>query len=130
MYGGGGSTFNSRGVHDDDGTKPGPSPHSQGVLAALQVVRYPTLPSLEQFKSVDVQVGGRLFQQVPLKVRTELWTNLTNQTLTGRDSAMRYPGLQAQVSERPTAPSVAAAAVSLPADPELFHLFSSCAPRS
>lgn len=128
MYGGGGSSFNSRGVHDD-GTKPGPSPHSQGVLAALQVVRYPTLPSLEQFKSVDVQVGGRLFQQVPLKVRTELWTNLTNQTLTGRDSAMRYPGLQAQVSERPTAPSIAAV-VSPPADPELPHLFSSCAPRS
>ena len=97
----------------------------------VQIICRPCLDQfLEQFKSVDVQVGGRLFQQVPLKVRTELWTNLTNQTLTGRDSAMRYPGLQAQVSERLTAPSVAAAAASLPADPELFHLFSSCAPRS
>ena len=71
----------------------------RGTLAELQVVRYPTVPSLEQYKDVDVQVGGRLFQQVPPKRRTDLWANLTKRTFTGRESVMKYPGLQAQVGK-------------------------------
>ena len=74
----------------------------QGSLAALAIVRYPTLPSLEKFKNVDIQVGGRLFRQVPPQKRADLWTNLARKTLTGRDSAMRYPALQAQVANPKT----------------------------
>lgn len=63
----------------------------------LHIARYPTVPSLEQYQNVDVQVGGRLFQQVPQKVRSDLWSNLTRKTYTGQDCIMRYPALQAQV---------------------------------
>ena len=61
-----------------------------------KVLRYPTLPSLEQYVNVDVQIGGRLFQQVPPKSRSDLWSSLTRKSATGQACIMKYPALQAQ----------------------------------
>ena len=67
------------------------------VQSSVQVQRWPTMPALEQYGNVDVQIGQRLFQQVPRKMRSDLWSNLTKKSKTGQDCVMKYPGLQAQV---------------------------------
>jgi hypothetical protein len=60
------------------------------------------MPALEQYGNVDVQIGQRLFQQVPRKMRSDLWSNLTKKSKTGQDCVMKYPGLQAQMANAKT----------------------------
>jgi len=60
--------------------------------------RHPVMPSLEGEENVDVQIGPRLFQNVPQKMRSNLWDSMVQKSELGRGCVMKYPALQAQIA--------------------------------
>mmetsp|Transcript_12190 Transcript_12190/g.25990 ORF Transcript_12190/g.25990 Transcript_12190/m.25990 type:complete len:372 (+) Transcript_12190:190-1305(+) len=72
------------------------------MYPAIGELRRWSMPALEQYANVDVQVGPRLFEQVPQQMRTDLWASLVRRSAAGQDCVMRYPALQAQNVDKKT----------------------------